>query len=300
MDSITPTPHRQPPADDGDRVGERIAELIDFVHQGGDNKVTLGLLLKLQQEHEAQRYADLKFAADCEPDGWFFWFKDQAFEFITDKEIAKQLKDNLDEDETCTEYFSKQSRGLLCDLSNPAFPELPAPTLDSLDKGPLFSSDQVKRFAMDYAILHTAINLNLQKLKGALAVPDEELREQLSEAQSKAEFYKRRMDLLQEWQNKMRDPERNIVCDILANGQTLAPAIAGNRYTLDPNAGEPVYAFRRRGQDDFCTCTEERYIELSSKPEQFLTTIFYKPGTNPMPSNNAESTARRRDALDMG
>lgn len=299
MDQIRQNPRRQDPIDDGDRVGERIAELIDFVHQGGDNKFTLGLLLKLQEEHEAQRYADLKLSADGEPDGWFFRFKDQAFEFITDKEIAKQLKNNLDEGETCTEYFSKQSRGLLCDLSNPAFPDLPTPALDSPDHGPLFSARQAKRFAMDYAILHTAINLNLQKIKGALAVPDEEIREQLSEAQSKAEFYKRRVELLHEWQNKMRDPERNIVCDILANGQTFAPAIAGNRYTLDPSAGEPVYAFRRRGQDDFCTCTKERYIELSSKPEQFLTTIFYKRGANPTPSNTHDGPARRRDALDM-
>jgi hypothetical protein len=42
-------------------------------------------------------------------------------------------------------------------------------------------------------------------------------------------FYKRRMEALQQWQSKMRDPERTIVCDILANGCTLEPA--GNRYT---------------------------------------------------------------------
>ena len=44
-----------------------------------------------------------------------------------------------------------------------------------------------------------------------------------------ASFYRRRCELLQEWQNKMRDPERQLVCDILANGQTL-PDPNGTRY----------------------------------------------------------------------
>jgi len=39
--------------------------------------------------------------------------------------------------------------------------------------------------------------------------------------------------------------------------------------------GEPVYAFRRKGLDDFCTCDERRYLELSDKPNLFETTIFY-------------------------
>ena len=42
-------------------------------------------------------------------------------------------------------------------------------------------------------------------------------------------FYKRRCDLLQAWQGRMRDPERTIVCDILANAQTL-PDKQGARY----------------------------------------------------------------------
>jgi hypothetical protein len=39
--------------------------------------------------------------------------------------------------------------------------------------------------------------------------------------------------------------------------------------------GEPVYAFRRKGLDDFCTCDKRRYLELSDKPNLFETTIFY-------------------------
>ena len=42
-------------------------------------------------------------------------------------------------------------------------------------------------------------------------------------------FYQSRCELLQHWQSRMRDPERTIVCDILANGQTL-PDPDGTRY----------------------------------------------------------------------
>jgi|JI9StandDraft_1071089.scaffolds.fasta_scaffold742385_1 hypothetical protein len=43
-------------------------------------------------------------------------------------------------------------------------------------------------------------------------------------------FYRRRCEALQEWQSSMRDPERVIVCDILANGFTLDQPFAGDRY----------------------------------------------------------------------
>ena len=39
--------------------------------------------------------------------------------------------------------------------------------------------------------------------------------------------------------------------------------------------GERVYAFRRKGLADFCTCDEARYGELSNKPHLFETRIFY-------------------------
>jgi hypothetical protein len=63
----------------------------------------------------------------------------------------------------------------------------------------------------------------------------------LNDALDSLGFYKRRMEALQQWQNKMRDPERTIVCDIIANGHTLEPA--GNRYTHSQpkqEKGEPV------------------------------------------------------------
>lgn len=38
---------------------------------------------------------------------------------------------------------------------------------------------------------------------------------------------------------------------------------------------EPVYAYRRKGRDDFVTCDRERFDELSAKPRLFETRIFY-------------------------
>lgn len=43
------------------------------------------------------------------------------------------------------------------------------------------------------------------------------------------QFYQRRFDLLQKEQRRMRDPERTLVCDVLANG-TLLPDPNGTRY----------------------------------------------------------------------
>ena len=43
-------------------------------------------------------------------------------------------------------------------------------------------------------------------------------------------FYRRRCEALQAWQSSMRNPERVIVCDILANGFTLDQPLSGDRY----------------------------------------------------------------------
>lgn len=47
------------------------------------------------------------------------------------------------------------------------------------------------------------------------------------------DFYKKRCDLLQACQSHMRDPERALVCDILANGQLIGP-LDHPRYTATP------------------------------------------------------------------
>lgn len=57
---------------------------------------------------------------------------------------------------------------------------------------------------------------------------EQEKNERLRVADSKW-FYKRRVELLAEHQKKMRDPERTLVCDIIANGELLSDP-DGSRY----------------------------------------------------------------------
>ena len=46
--------------------------------------------------------------------------------------------------------------------------------------------------------------------------------DEIERLESSRDFYKRRCEALQAVQDKMRDPERKAVCDILANGSTEA------------------------------------------------------------------------------
>jgi len=52
--------------------------------------------------------------------------------------------------------------------------------------------------------------------------------EKIAKLEHSLDFYKRRVDMLQKLQHTMRDPERTLVCDILANGQLLPDS--GKRY----------------------------------------------------------------------
>jgi hypothetical protein len=72
---------------------------------------------------------------------------------------------------------------------------------------------------------------------------------------------------------------------MLAFGRDCSDAAIAALRTEQPapatqQAGERVYAFRRKGLADFCTCDEARYEELSNKPHLFETRIFY---TAPQP-----------------
>lgn len=59
-----------------------------------------------------------------------------------------------------------------------------------------------------------------------------EMIERLEAAESSAAWHQRRWMALQMHQKKMREPERTIVCDILANGELMHPTVAGNRYSV--------------------------------------------------------------------
>lgn len=60
----------------------------------------------------------------------------------------------------------------------------------------------------------------------------EYLQKQVAKLEASRDFYKSRCELLQKTQKYMRNPERIIVCDILANN-TLLPDPEGKRYGKD-------------------------------------------------------------------
>ena len=59
-----------------------------------------------------------------------------------------------------------------------------------------------------------------------------EMIERLEAAESSVAWHQRRWMALQMHQTKMREPERTIVCDILANGELMHPTVAGDRYSV--------------------------------------------------------------------
>lgn len=62
--------------------------------------------------------------------------------------------------------------------------------------------------------------------------------DELKKLRRSLDFYRCRVELLQEWQSRMRDPERTIACDIIANGQML-PDVDGSRYGSKLAASAP-------------------------------------------------------------
>ena len=73
----------------------------------------------------------------------------------------------------------------------------------------------------------------------------------------------------------------HVADDVSKNGAELNMS-AQQPAPATQQAGERVYAFRRKGLADFCTCDEARYEELSNKPRLFETRIFY---TTPQPTH---------------
>ena len=52
------------------------------------------------------------------------------------------------------------------------------------------------------------------------------------ELEHEVAYYRRRVRALEQLQSRMRDPERTMVCDIIANGFTMDPPIPADRYEL--------------------------------------------------------------------
>ena len=71
------------------------------------------------------------------------------------------------------------------------------------------------------------------------AAPEEQMQisDIIKDLEVSLDFYKKRAEMLQCWQSLMRDPERKIVCDILANGFTLTTKEEVNPRPLPPLTG---------------------------------------------------------------
>lgn len=59
-----------------------------------------------------------------------------------------------------------------------------------------------------------------------------EMIDRLELADSSVAWHRRRWMALQMHQSKMREPERTMVCDILAHGELMHPTVAGDRYAV--------------------------------------------------------------------
>ena len=71
----------------------------------------------------------------------------------------------------------------------------------------------------------------------AVDLANEQLRKDVVKLVNSRNWNKRRLDLLASVQKHMRDPERQLVCDILANGQLL-PDPHGTRYGFPASGNE--------------------------------------------------------------
>jgi hypothetical protein len=75
--------------------------------------------------------------------------------------------------------------------------------------------------------------------EGCTAVDARKLKDYNHGLADEVDFYKRRISILEREQKFMRDPERTLICDVLANGQLL-PDPKGKRYGNRPNAKSEV------------------------------------------------------------
>lgn len=82
--------------------------------------------------------------------------------------------------------------------------------------------DDVESFPLSYfgdyeVIYDKTVFENISESKNTTPTTEDLLKE-IEKLKASRDWYRKRVDLLQQEQSKMRDPERIIVCDILANG----------------------------------------------------------------------------------
>jgi hypothetical protein len=103
-----------------------------------------------------------------------------------------------------------------------------------------------------------------------------------AELQPTIDFYQRRVDALQEAQSQMRDPERTMVCDIIANGK-LDPMIGKDRYKVKQETEEELRArFERVAKQE--NWDIETAVDSNNEYYDYRTQDLYKifkAGANP-------------------
>jgi hypothetical protein len=90
----------------------------------------------------------------------------------------------------------------------------------------------------------------------------------------------------------------NVIGDSLsANWVLRVQAVKDAIASLQAMQGEPVYAFRRKGLIDFCTCDKRRYLELKEKPTIFEVAIFYTHPQPAVPEEWVEAVSRAAEYI---
>ena len=83
----------------------------------------------------------------------------------------------------------------------------------------MIDTNELRRLAVDCYWPTSPVSIN-------------ELLDHLELAESSVAWHRRRWMALQMHQSKMREPERTMVCDILAHGELMHPTVAGDRYAV--------------------------------------------------------------------
>lgn len=87
---------------------------------------------------------------------------------------------------------------------------------------------------MAYAVVHNGV---LRYCSDGMREAYAEQTARAERAEAQAEFYRARCNALQDIQSRMRDPERQMVCDILANGQDRETAGIGQYTAIGKQEG---------------------------------------------------------------
>lgn len=120
--------------------------------------------------------------------------------------------------------------------------------------------------------------------------PEGEREKEIADLRTSRDFYKRRADALQQAQSQMRDPERTMVCDILANGALLVPA--GGRYAATPEPVGEVVAWLSTD------CIGERYLCFTKPQDSDTVRPLVFGDTHPAPApQQVPMTRASRDVI---